>query len=234
MPPGQYPACQAAVSVLRGATVAVKGDRVGSQRANSLLHRASVAVGDARERAQAHHRIKRERWMQTLHETSGALMTAYEHGALSEEVARQLPRLEIPACFLSVYEGASGDGSRRATPFFLYDDDRKLDLAPVESAADQCKPAPRQWLDARPRTLIVLPLVFGGDQLGFALFEMGPRSGLVYEHLRELLSSALKGRGSSSRSCSRPRVASARSATDSKRKWRLRLAFRRASFRPPS
>lgn len=191
---GSIRICQAVVSVLRGATLAVRGDAVGSQRANSLLHRAAVTVGDARERAQAHHRIERERWMQTLHETSEALMTAYDHRALAEGIAAQLPRLEIPACSLSVYVGAVGDRSRRAVPFFVYDDDRRVDMVvDADTTLDPGVLAPCDWLDARPRTLIVLPLVFHGEQLGFAVFEMGPHSGFVYERLRALLSSALKG-----------------------------------------
>ena len=190
---GSIRVCQAVVSVLRGSTLAVSGDAVGSQRANSLLHRAAVTVGDARERAQAHHRIERERWMQTLHETSEALMTAYDHRALAEGIAHQLPRLEIPACSLSVYRGAEGDRSQIAVPFFVYDDDRRVDIVDADVTREACALAPCDWLDARPRTLIVLPLVFHGEQLGFALFEMGPHSGFVYERLRALLSSALKG-----------------------------------------
>jgi DNA-binding LacI/PurR family transcriptional regulator/serine phosphatase RsbU (regulator of sigma subunit) len=190
---GSIRACQAVISVLRGATVGVTGDPLGSQRASALLHRASIAVSDARERAQAHHRLDRERWMQTLHETSEALMTAYDHGALAEGISRQLPRLEIPACALSVYDRMGGPGTRRAVPFFVYDDDRPMPAGDLESQVSTSALGPRDWLSARPRTAIVLPLVFREEQLGFALFEMGPRSGVVYERLRELLSCALEG-----------------------------------------
>jgi serine phosphatase RsbU (regulator of sigma subunit) len=190
---GSIRVCQAVVSVLRAATVAVTGDSLGSQRASALLHRASIAVGDARERAQAHHRLDRERWMQTLHETSEALMTAYDYGALAEGIERQLPRLEIPACALSVYDRARGPGARQAVPFFVYDDDRSIPIDNLDTQVATTALAPPDWLSARPRTLVVLPLVFREDQLGFALFEMGPRSGVVYERLRELLSSALEG-----------------------------------------
>jgi signal transduction histidine kinase len=42
-------------------------------------------------------------------------------------------------------------------------------------------------------TFVLEPLFFKDDQLGFVLFEMGPREGTVYEALREQISAALKG-----------------------------------------
>jgi hypothetical protein len=45
----------------------------------------------------------------------------------------------------------------------------------------------------RRHTFVVEPLFFKTDQLGFALFEMGPSEGVIYEALRDQISGALKG-----------------------------------------
>ena len=51
--------------------------------------------------------------------------------------------------------------------------------------------------DAMPQgrryAYVVEPLGFDKDDLGFALFELGPREGVVYEALRDQISAALKG-----------------------------------------
>jgi C4-dicarboxylate-specific signal transduction histidine kinase len=46
---------------------------------------------------------------------------------------------------------------------------------------------------SRRVSFIVEPLFFRQQRLGFALFEMGPRQGIIYEALRDQISAALKG-----------------------------------------
>jgi signal transduction histidine kinase len=53
--------------------------------------------------------------------------------------------------------------------------------------------APEGVLPRRRTTFVLEPLFFREDQLGFVLFEMGPREGTIYEALREQISAALKG-----------------------------------------
>lgn len=184
----------AVISVMSSVSMIAVGDAPGLYRADELLHRARVLIGDLRERVQAQHRIRRERWIRTLHETSEALMSAFGSDALTGAIAQQLPRLQIPACSLAVYEPAEAGGARaRARSVFLYDDGRVLEPLEGERTFDVRGLAPTAWLEARQRTLVAQPLVFRGEQLGFALFEVGPREGLVYEGLRELVSSAIKG-----------------------------------------
>jgi sigma-B regulation protein RsbU (phosphoserine phosphatase) len=184
----------AAISLLSRATVPCTLDLHGRLRADDVLQHGRVLIGDLRERLQAKHRIRRERWIRTLHEMSEALMTAFGEHALTEAVASQLPRLDIPACALAVYEPAtSARATARSRLLCLYDGGKQIAWSEAETTFDSWQLGPTGWLDAQPRTLVAEPLVFRGEQLGFALFEVGPREGVVYEGLRELLSSALKG-----------------------------------------
>jgi DNA-binding LacI/PurR family transcriptional regulator/serine phosphatase RsbU (regulator of sigma subunit) len=182
----------ALISVLRSAVMTAHGDADGSRRARDLLHRARVLVGDLHERAQALHRIGREKWIRRLHETSEVLTKAFGGGALVEAVATELPRWGIPAAVIALYDGSQPGARLRARPLFVYDDDRRIEGDPTRTF-EAAELAPDGWLDARPRTVIAEPLVYRGEQFGFSLLEVGPLEGEVYEWLRRLLSSAMKG-----------------------------------------
>jgi sigma-B regulation protein RsbU (phosphoserine phosphatase) len=200
---GSVRAWHAVVGVLHDAAGAATGDAAAARRADELLHRARILIGDLRERLQAQHRMRRERSVRTLYETSEALMTAFDVGALVAAISEQLPRLEIPACAISLYgavagggggagagDGAAGDRTF-ARPLFVQDARQPID---TESGAFPAWAlAPPGWIDARQRTLIVQPLAFRGEALGFGAFEMGPEEGVVYEGLRDLVSAAIKG-----------------------------------------
>ncbi|MDP9150587.1 MAG: PP2C family protein-serine/threonine phosphatase, partial [Myxococcota bacterium] len=121
------------------------------------------------------------------------LLTAVDTRSLVAAIAQQLPRLEISACSLAVYEGPAFGDAATARSLFVYDDGRVLEADGQGDAFPARDLAPRGWMDARARTLIAGPLVFRGEQLGFALFEVGPHDGIVYESLRELVSGAIQG-----------------------------------------
>jgi DNA-binding LacI/PurR family transcriptional regulator/serine phosphatase RsbU (regulator of sigma subunit) len=183
---------QVVVSVIRSAVMGAHGDADGLRRARDLLHAARVLVGDLHERAQALHRIAREDWIRRLHETSEVLTKAFGEGALVEAVASQLPRWNIPAAVIALYENGQGKGMLRARPLFVYDGGRRAPCDPSRSF-DAAELAPDGWFEARRRTVVVEPLVYRGEQFGFSVFEVGPVEGEVYEWLRRLLSSAMKG-----------------------------------------
>jgi len=188
---GSLRAWNAVVGALHAAAAAASGDDRGAARAGDLLHGARVLVGDMRERVQAQHGLRRERSIRALHETSEALMTTFDVDALVATMSAQLPRLDIPACVLSLYERADLAAKGAARPLLVYDDGARAE-PPAEPIAANAL-APGEWIDARARTLIVEPLAFRGEQLGFGVFEMGPLEGAIYEGLREILSAALKG-----------------------------------------
>lgn len=182
----------AVISVLRSEVMRCEGDSAGLDRASELLHRARVIVGDLHENAQAQHRLSREQWIRRLHETSEVLSRAFGEDALVEAIESQLPRWEIPASAICVYDRTTRRPLTRARPLFLYDDGRRIACS-REVSFPAHELAPAGWLDARARTLIAEPLVSRGEQFGFSLFEMGAEEGEVYEGLRRLISSAMKG-----------------------------------------
>ena len=75
-----------------------------------------------------------------------------------------------------------------------YDQFRKDASEPDGQTFDSRLLLPRDHLDDERRfDLIVLPLHFQGEQLGFVVMSMGPDDGSLYDALRIQISSALRG-----------------------------------------
>ena len=143
-------------------------------------------------RSQAQQRLNVQRWARALAETGEALLTTFDVGLLARVAAEQFPELGIESCFLALY--------RRDRPSF----DRSRLVLAWERDAAPAAPVTRSFPSrqllpagtlpmARRHTFVIEPLFFKTDQLGFALFEMGPREGVIYEALRDQISGALKG-----------------------------------------
>ena len=110
--------------------------------------------------------------------------------------------------------GAAAPGHSQRLPFSVRGSRKPTGwsrLVLAYDAADAARPDKRVALDTggrrfpsrqlipkdlgveRQYSLVVEPLYFRESQLGFALFEVGPREGTVYEVLRGQISSALQG-----------------------------------------
>ncbi len=190
---GDAAAWQDVLSVLRREALPAMGDDPQLRaRAEDLLHEIRLLVADVAESAQAQHRLDVERWARDLSGTSEALVTTFDVGSLVRAAAARLPRLRIQSCFMSLYE--RGEPTAESSRLVLsYDAARASTVEPGESVFPSRQLAPRGALPERRATFVVQPLFFKEDQLGFVLFEMGPREGTIYEALREQISAALKG-----------------------------------------
>lgn len=162
-------------------------------RVEDLCHEARRVLARALERHQADLRLRAERWARTLSRTGEALITSFDVVTLVHAVAQQLPRLEIPTAFLSLYE--PGPGSPERARLVLIHRGAPASPGGVAQPEYACRDlVPRELLPAERRyAYVVEPLFFKDEQLGFALFEIGPPDGAVYEALRDQLSAALKG-----------------------------------------
>jgi len=170
--------------------VAERGARA---RVEDLCHEARRVLARALERHQATLRLRAERWARTLSRTGEALITSFDVVTLVQAVAQQLPRLEIPTAFLALYQ--PGPATPRRARLVLAHGGATAAPADAAAADYPCSDlVPRGLLPTDRRcAYVVEPLFFRDEQLGFALFEIGPSDGVVYEALRDELSAALKG-----------------------------------------
>ncbi|HEX7671802.1 MAG TPA: diguanylate cyclase, partial [Polyangiaceae bacterium] len=143
--------------------------------------------------AQARQRLAGRRSVRGLAETGEALLGTGDLTALAAAVAVQLPRLGIASGYLA--ECGRKDlppGSARLLLAY-----GSAPAAPPITDGRIFPSAELVPMELRPRdrnpSYVVLPLFFKTEQLGFAVLELGPSEGVIYEALRDQMSFALKG-----------------------------------------
>lgn len=125
---------------------------------------------------------------------SETLIATFDAQALMDIIARELPRLGILGCWISVYvhpETPTGE----ARLILACDERGQLPLPPdgVFFPSPQLAPAGYRVVD-RQSVRLLLALFFRSENIGFVLFDLrGPDDASVCEALRWQLSSALKG-----------------------------------------
>jgi len=189
---GEAGAWQSVLSALRGGVLPHLG-RAASYRAEDLIGQGRVLIGEVAQRAQAYQQLQADRHAAILREIGQELITAFDIASLADVLAERLPELGIASCYLSLYE-------RPATPLdrsrlvLAYTEHGRVPLAPEGQSFPSRQLVPDdQWPRQRRYSMVVEPLFFRQDQLGFVLFEIGPRDPSVYEVLRGYISSAVKG-----------------------------------------
>jgi signal transduction histidine kinase/DNA-binding LacI/PurR family transcriptional regulator/AraC-like DNA-binding protein/DNA-binding response OmpR family regulator len=195
---GQVQGWQDVVSTLRRHTLPCFGDADADalRQAEDLWGQARVLIGEAVRRAQGHEMVRRTGQTQALQQISRALVTTFDVAELADVLARDLPALGIKCCYLSLYENPR-EPIEHSRLVLAYDGTGRIALAPDEPSFPSEQLAPLDLTGQRgtdtPCNLVVEPLHFRNEQIGFALFGVGPRDGTIYEVLRGQISSSLKG-----------------------------------------
>jgi DNA-binding LacI/PurR family transcriptional regulator/GAF domain-containing protein len=181
------------VSVLRRQALPCLRDSEELLRAENLWQQARVLIGKTAQRMQGYRQILSEQRMNVLREIGAELVTTFDTQSLMDVLARQLPRLDIPSAYLALYKDPQ-QPTGPAKLLLAYNEQGRIEIQAGGQVFPSLQLVPAGSLpQERPYSLIVEPLYFHEDQLGFALFEMGPQDGSVYEALRGEISSALKG-----------------------------------------
>lgn len=195
---GNVIAWHGAISELRYQTFACVHDQAFAL-ASDLWQQARVVISEMAQRAQAQTQLQAERQEQILRDIGTALLTSFDPQGLMDVLADRLPNLGIPSCYLSLYEAPQpyqhpqppAEWSRL---MLAYDEKRRIELEPFGRRFPTRELVPEGMLPQERRySFVAKPLYFQNNQIGLALFEMGPREPSVYEVLRVQISSALQG-----------------------------------------
>jgi signal transduction histidine kinase/DNA-binding LacI/PurR family transcriptional regulator/AraC-like DNA-binding protein len=195
---GQVQGWQDVVSTLRRHTLPCFGDADAEaiRRAEDLWGQARVLIGEAVRRARGYEMVQRTRQTQALRRISQALVTTFDVEELADVLARDLSELGIECCYLSLYENPQKP-TAQSHLILAYDEEGRIALKPNEPSFPSEQLAPLdltgQHRHDKPCNLVVEPLHFRKEQIGFAVFGVGPRDGTIYEVLRGQISSSLKG-----------------------------------------
>jgi len=184
---------QEAISVLRRHTLPSLSDNRIQSQAEDLWQQARVVIGERAWRAQAYHGLQIEQQSQALQEINQTLTTTIDMAGLTDVVASELPKLGVTRGFISLYEDPQAP-AERARLVLAYDEHGRTDLGTFESIFPSHQLVPHGLLPSdRAYGLVVEPLYFRQEQLGFAVFEAGSQEERICATIRGQLSSALKG-----------------------------------------
>jgi len=189
---GDVTAWQSALSVLRRALLpGLDGETL--VRAEDLWQQARVLIGEMAQQVQARRQWQARQQAKVLSEIGQALITAFDVEELMDVLAEGLPHLGISGAYLSLYEDPTNPG-QWSRLILAYNEQGRLDLGKGGLRFPSRQLVPEGMLPLeRVYNLVVEPLYFREHQIGFVLFEPGPRESEVYETLRAQLSSALQG-----------------------------------------
>ncbi len=196
---GDIASWQAMVTVLRRYFLFGAVEDALSWRVGSLLHEAQVFIaGELRTTdAQGYWQTESQNWL--LHVIGQSLITMFDLKGLMDTMAESVPRLGIPSCYLVLYESARPYRYPQPPPqwsrlVMAYNENGRVPLPPDGQRFLTRHLLPKDTLPTDRRyTMMIVPLYFREEQMGFVLLERGPKEGIVYELLRGQLSSALKG-----------------------------------------
>lgn len=156
--------------------------------AESIFEQAHILVGDQAERVQARRRLDKEALLRDLEEMSAQVRTSLDDLSLGHAVASHLPRLTIPSCFVAAKSEQEGGNSRI---ILAYDRQRGLNLRQSDQRFRR-ELVPAAVLPEWRHSLMIQPLFFDDEPLGYVSLELGPEDGTVYEFIAEILSTAVK------------------------------------------
>ena len=190
---GDAGAWQHAISVIRRRVLpCVMNDPRRWMRFEDVWQRVRVLIADAVEREQRALRGQAERSAGILTDTSESLITSFDVESLPRALADRLPALDISSAYVALYEG-QGRPAVESRMIVAYED-RSLRETPTPGVRFRTLDiVPSELRGERRKSLVVEPLFFENRQLGYAVFELGPKRRVVYELLRELISAALRG-----------------------------------------
>jgi PAS domain S-box-containing protein len=191
-------AWQDALSAMRLRLLPHLDDRETAVRAEDLLHQARVAIEERRLRVHSLQQWETENYTRRLQEIVQSLIATLDSSELADVLADELPRLGIPSCCLSLYERPQvyaypQPAPQRARLIMAYDGEGRAELEKGGRWFPSRQLAPAGMLDrARRSTMVVEPLFFRESQLGFVLFEIGPRNAALFDALADQISGVLK------------------------------------------
>jgi PAS domain S-box-containing protein len=161
--------------------------------AEYLCQKANVIIGETARRIDMRQAWQKMEQARLLGNIEADLITAFDVKRLMDVLTERLPTLDIPSCYLSLYEDPAVPGEW-ARLILAYKEQERVTLEAdgLRFPSRHLMPE-RFWPRERRYHFVVEPLYFQDQQLGFAVFEARSRDGDIYEMLRRGLSSALQG-----------------------------------------
>ena len=160
-------------------------------RAETVFEQAHLTISGLAEQAQAHRRLEKEALMRNLEEMSVAVRTSLDIPLLREALKGHLPQLRISSLFVASHQGYPGPDDY-CESLLAYDEESGLKPGGNERIFRSGELVPEDLRPPWRHSVMVQPLFFKEQALGYCVIEIGSRDGSVFKTIPELISTALK------------------------------------------
>lgn len=185
--------------VLRRHTISENTNRNLLLRADRLLAQAQEFLSETIQKVLTKQNLYGERQNLLLHQMSQSLIATFEMDKLLDIIADSTLRLGMQSCYLVFYEDTDAFSYPQPLPewsrvVLARNNKERMVLGSEAQRFPTQKLLPASFLPQnRQFTIVVEPLYFQNEQIGFALLERGPQNGSIYEIVRGQICSAIKG-----------------------------------------
>ncbi|MDY0091972.1 MAG: sigma 54-interacting transcriptional regulator [Candidatus Vecturithrix sp.] len=169
-------------------------------RAENVWQQIRVKISRNMERVQRCQRFRAAQQARSLQEIEQTLLITFHIEELMDVLAAELPRVNIPACYLALYEEPQPYRYPQRPPEWsrlvvAYDENGRIALPAggQRFRSSRILPDPLFCRES-PYALDVWPLYFREAQLGFIIFDIKTsQNRSIYNTLRKQISNALQG-----------------------------------------
>ncbi|MBN1890850.1 MAG: SpoIIE family protein phosphatase [Thermoflexales bacterium] len=158
-----------------------------------MWQQSRVVINNLAYEAQMRKQAALDVQAELVRELGQRLISTFDVMALMDTLVTGLSRLGFPGAYLATYEDPH-TSMEWARLILAYNQQGRITLEREGQRFPSADLLPEDLLlHEHPASIVIEPLYFGHEQLGFILFEMGPRDGKLYAVLRGEISSALQG-----------------------------------------
>lgn len=164
----------------------------------SMWGQARTMIGEIAYRMQVYDQFQTMRQTQRLQTLSQTLNSTFDVPVLTDVLAAELPKFDIPSTYLALYDDPCPYQYPQPAPAWsrlvlAYNEDGRLPLPADGQRFVTRRLLPEGILPAtRRHTLLLQALYFQNTPLGFLVFEVGSRDWVIYERLRNEINNALQ------------------------------------------
>ena len=161
--------------------------------AESIFERAHILIGDHAERAQGRRRLETEATWRALEELGTEVRMSLDRPAMGRVLAAHLSGLHIRSCGVVVHRMDRPPTSNDQARLIIgWDQERGLSTFDGGVSFPAHELVPDVFRPPRRHTVMVQPLCFQTEALGWCLLEMDPPRAAVCEAIPTQISASLK------------------------------------------
>ena len=188
---------QSVLSVMRNLFLQTLPDDKSEQLEN-IINQARVLVGEVAHRADAYRQVLAQQQADLLRGLSQKLITKFDPSELMDVLATHLPYLGIPSFYLIIYEAPQRYQFPEPIPewsrlMLAYTPVGRISLETEGQRFPTKQIIPGAIWSEKRQTMLLLPLYFQEQPLGYLLLGIGSQDSFLYNALRIEISSALQG-----------------------------------------